>query len=198
MTYNILLTIAEYENSKEIRRSIQTIYKMLWDLLAMYESTDAYNNTPLGTSEGDIWGLLGNKLIEIKKELTSLFLGNRELTETLERIVDETEVFIRSYEIPGVVKRWKKINPNMLFFDCAFDLLENEPELYKDLCRGLSDCKLSCYPDEELLKAKKDYFERMKTRIERDNLRYSEQRVFQNELLKTLTLVFENDLKEYL
>ena len=33
---------------------------------------------------------------------------------------------------------------------------------------------------------------------EESNLKYSEIRIFQNELLNTLTLVFQNDFKEYL
>ena len=33
---------------------------------------------------------------------------------------------------------------------------------------------------------------------EESNLKYSETRIFQNELLNTLTLVFQNDFKEYL
>ena len=33
---------------------------------------------------------------------------------------------------------------------------------------------------------------------EESNLKYSETRIFQNELLNTLTLVLQNDFKEYL
>ena len=33
---------------------------------------------------------------------------------------------------------------------------------------------------------------------EESNLKYSETRIFQNELLNTLTLVFQNDFEEYL
>ena len=42
------------------------------------------------------------------------------------------------------------------------------------------------------------YFAAAKKKIEDGNLKYTEDRVFQNELLRTLTLVFENDFKEYL
>lgn len=35
-------------------------------------------------------------------------------------------------------------------------------------------------------------------KIEDGNLRYSEERIFMDELLTTLTMVFEEDFKEYL
>ena len=58
--------------------------------------------------------------------------------------------------------------------------------------------KLACYPDDTLVEARKRYFAEAKKKIEDGNLQYSEDRVFQNELLRTLTLVFEKDFKEYL
>lgn len=47
----------------EIKTSIKTVYGMLWDVLALYEKIDCYN------------------------------------------------------ELPGVVKRWRRINPQILFFE---------------------------------------------------------------------------------
>ena len=46
-----------------------------------------------------------------------------------------------------------------------------------------------------LVEARQSYFAETSERIEDGNFRYSEERVFQNELLRTLTLVFENDLE---
>ena len=70
--------------------------------------------------------------------------------------------------------------------------------MYKEISRGLTDLKLACYPDETLIEARNRYFTAAKKKIEDGNLKYTEDRVFQNELLRTLTLVFENDFKEYL
>ena len=58
--------------------------------------------------------------------------------------------------------------------------------------------KLACYPDESLIEARKRYFEEEKKKIEDGNLRYGEERVFQNELLRTLKRVFEHDFRDYL
>lgn len=146
-----------------------------------------------------IFGILwGDKLLDVRKETATAFLGNGELCNKMEQVIDETEQFVRSYEMPGVVKRWKSINPKIIYFDCAFDLMEECPESYKEISRGLTDMRLACYPDEELIENRKNYFAEIKQKNEESNLKYSETRIFQNELLNTLTLVFQNDFEEYL
>ncbi len=184
--------------ANEIGASIRKVYGMLWEMLAMYEKTECYNKVPEGAEEDDIWDYMGNRLLEARKEISRLFLGEEVLGAKLLQVADETECFIRSYEQPGVVTRWKRINPRILFFDCTFDLMEECPELYQEISWGLNDLKLSCYPDETLTAARKCYFLETKKKIEDGNLRYSEERVFQDELHRTLTLVFENDFKDYL
>lgn len=42
------------------------------------------------------------------------------------------------------------------------------------------------------------YFARVKEQYKRKNIEYSEDRIFQDELLNTLTLLFEDAFKEYL
>lgn len=182
----------------EIRTSIKSVYGMLREVLALYEKTECFNTVPAGEKEQDIQKYMGNKLLEIRKEINRLFPDEENISAQLMEIVDETEQFVRSYEIPGVVERWKQINPDIVFFDCAFDLWETCPEMFQKMRQGLTDMKLSCYPDEALVAARNRYFEEIKKKIEDENLEYSEERAFQNELLKTLTLVFNHDFKEYL
>lgn len=184
--------------TSETRDSIRTIYGMLWELLALYERTECFNNVPKGADEEDIWDYMGNRLLEVRREVSRLFLGEKLLREKLLQIVDETEFFIKCYEQPGVVERWKRINPRLLFFDCAFDIMEHCPDEYLKMRLGLSELKLSCYPDKETGEARKQYFSETQKKIEEGNLRYSEERIFMDELLATLTMVFEEDFKKYL
>ena len=183
---------------KEIRKYIKTIYEMLWDILALYERSECYNVMPGGKSDIDIWDYISDRILEIRRGVDTLFLGEKKLRETLTNIVDETEIFVRSCEIPGVVKRWKQINPRIIFFDSACDLKEESPKLYQQMSLGLSNLKLSCYPDESFSEARKSYFEDAKEWCKEHNLKYSNELVFQKELIRTLSMVFENDFKEYL
>lgn len=183
--------------ANEIRTSIKSVYGMLWEVLALYEKTECFNTVPEGEKEQDILEYLGNKLRKVKREIDRLFPGEEKISAQLIKIVDETEQFVNTCEIPGVVERWKQINPDIVFFDCAFDIRENSPEVFQEMRQGLTHLKLSCYPDEALVSARNEYFEKAKKKIEDENLEYSEVRVFQEELLRTLTSVFEHDFKEY-
>lgn len=185
---------------EELRTSIKTVYGMLWDVLALYEKTSGYNEIPSEekNKEIDIWDYMGEKLLDIRKKVDVLFLGETEVKEKLTQIVDETEVFVRKYEIPGVVTRWKKINPRILYFDCAFDLKKACPKEYSEIAMGLCDAKLACYPDEKQMTDQEKYFSEIQKKNEDGNLGYSEERIFQNELLRTLTLVFEEDFEGWL
>lgn len=171
---------------------------MLWDVLSLYEKTECYNRVPKELGEGDIWEFMGNKLQEVRKEVSKSFLGEEEIRTKLFQIVDEAEHFVRIYERPGVVIRWKQINPRIIFWDCSFDIKKGGQQEYRKVSWGLSNLKFSCYPDESLEEARKRYFEETEKKIKEHNLRYSEERVFQDELQRTLTLVFEQDLKDYL
>ena len=183
---------------KEIRKSIRKVYGALWDILALYEKTDGYNAVPKESEGKDIWEYMGNQLLQARRMVHMLFLGQEQLRDLLINIVDETESFVRKYERPGVVKRWLQINPKLLYFDCSFQLMEEAPKCYKQISRGLTNVDLSCYPDSELIADRKMHFEEIQKKCEDGNLQYSEDRIFQDELLHTLTMVFENDFKEYL
>lgn len=183
---------------KDIRTAIKVVYGKLWNLLSLYETTDCFNEVPNGEMAKNAWEYMGSKLLEVKKTVNTLFLGEETLAIKLNEIVDETEYFVRRYEVPGVVKRWKQINPRLLYFDCAFDLMEKNPEIYRTMSRGLSDLSLSCYPDEDLIEDRKAYFNEIKRKNEEDNLQYSDVQIFLNELLHTLTFLFEEDFKDYL
>lgn len=65
----------------ETRTSIKKIYGMLWDVLALYEKTERYNRIPENEKETelDIWDFMGDKLLDVRKETATAFLGNGEL-----------------------------------------------------------------------------------------------------------------------
>jgi hypothetical protein len=175
---------------EEINVAIKTVFNELYKIIIsnFYEETECYNVVP-GKKSADIWKIKEKKLIAIHGLVESLLLGEKEVPAKLHAIIDETEYFVKGYEIPGTVTRWKRINPKLLYFDAAFYVMD-EP--------GLSAGKLSLYPDEKLIAERKKYFEEIHRKNEENDLRYSQERIFLNELLNTLKLVFENDFAEYL
>lgn len=174
--------------------TVREIFGMLYDVLALYEASDCYNRIP-GTNDTDgAWEYFEGLIEGVRKKLTADFLGKRDSEEhrKLERIIGETEVFVKSYSVPGVVERWRVINPQINFFDCVFDLID---ELGMETARALNRAgMLAFFPSEYVIKARDMYFAEKAVRNVEGNLRYTETRLFQNELLQTLAMVFENDL----
>lgn len=71
--------------------------------------------------------------------------------------------------------------------------MEKSPEQYEKIRMGLSNLRLSCYPDQKWVEHRKAYFEAARKRLEDEGKAYSEDEVFQDELLRALTLVFHVD-----
>lgn len=173
--------------------TVKAVFGTLYDILAQYEASDCFNCIP-GTNDTDGAWVHFEGLIEgVRKKLTTDFLGKRDSEEhrKLERIIDETEIFIKSYSVPGVVERWQMINPQIKFFDCVFDLID---ELGMETAQALNRAgRLAFFPGEYDIKARDMYFAEKAVRNIEGNLRYTETRIFQNELLLTLAMVFEKE-----
>lgn len=168
---------------------IQKVYEKMRELLALCEETDRYYTLPEGSKEQDISEYLENRLKDIRQEINAS-LSDPQICEQLTQIADETESFVMGCEIPGVVERWRRINPDILFFDCAFDLVEKCPDDYRQFCSGNVS---AYYPDERAVAERKKYFQAAMEKYGGKDISDVEDKAFQDELLRTLELVFRND-----
>lgn len=189
---------------KEIRSAIKTVYQELWDLLSLDVEAGHFFKLPKGvepvenSEEDERWNYVYKKIKEIRGHVSVLFLGEEKIRRSLNQIVEETKYFIKNCEVPGVVTRWKRRNPRLVYFDCAFEVMETCPETYLEMRRGLTDIRLSCYPDAEFIEKRNAYFANAKAKCEHDAIEYSQEQVFIEEILHTLTLLFEDAFREYL
>ena len=69
----------------ENKKAIQTIYKMLWDIIALYEPTDAYNSLPNSDDNTDCRDYMDAQILNVRKELSSLFINDQHLVQMLEK-----------------------------------------------------------------------------------------------------------------
>ena len=178
------------------RAEIAQIYERLRGLLAEYTETNCYNVVAERASDPDGLAYTTRRLEEIRDEAAPL-ARCLEVMERLARILSETEHFLRQYEQPGVVVRWRELNPPIEFFDCAFELLEEEPELFEQIRTGrCGPLYLECCPGPKDLQRRQDYFAAVRRRFARDGREYSDDAAFQDELCRTLDLVFRADFGE--
>lgn len=184
--------------ANNVKKNLKKVYAEIWDVLAMYESTECYDVVP-GHEELDIQEFLQWKLREIRKQIDTLFLERKELAIKLNYIVDEVEYFTKRYERPGVVLRWKQINNKLLYFDAAFEIYEElDTKEFLEIQRGLKPFRLGTALDADLIKERNEYFDNYKTKCEMFDAEFSEDKLFQHELLNTLSLVFMEDFADEL
>lgn len=93
----------------------------------------------------------------------------------------------------NVVFWWGAVNPNLVYYNRVFDLMEKYPKTYMEIIPLGTEL-----PGAEFVAERNAYFEKIKEQNERENLNWSKDRFFQEELLNTLKLLFERELKEYL
>lgn len=196
----------------EIRRAVTEVYEELYSLLSLYEETEGFQTFHAGEDAMDLArrklsGLrsraefLANgaqKQVLYKGEMRFLVDGIQvRLAEDLKRVIGETEYFIRQYERPGVVTRWKQLDPRLVYYDCAFEIMEKFPDEYRKMQRGLTNILLPCCPDPEMVREREEYFAQIREQCEREHREYSESRAFQEELLCALSLVFADTFRKY-
>mgnify|MGYP000012357313 FL=1 len=172
------------------RAEIKQIYGHLRGLLAEYMETHWYHQAPEGAAESDGLAYAARRLEEIRAEAAPLARCS-EVAERIEQLLVETEIFLFRDEWPGVVPRWREVNPSIDFFDFASDLLELFVRFGKS---GSVD------PDDPVdlrrRQRRQDYFAAVQQRFAREGRAYSDDAAFQDELLRTLDLVFRADFGE--
>lgn len=140
------------------------------------------------------------KLMAVLPEETIMSIDPEvgEISLKLGDIINDTAYFFDKHvihhdvpsEVSSVVFRWSGINPDLTYYDRVFDLMEKYPDTYMEIT--------PLYPGSELVAERNAYFEKTKERNERENLNWSKEMFFQEELLNTLKLLFEDAFGEYL
>lgn len=198
----ITQALMEHEN-KNSNMEIKEVYKMLYEVL--YEIVDScnYNFVPDKETENiDAFVYYEKRIDAIRNTVNTKLIDKQVIRQKLIQIVDETEQFIKSYSIPGVVKRWKDVNKKITYFDAVYDICAENYKLYKAVCdREVSIDNLILFrfdflPTEKDFEERAKYFAKIVQRVDDGNLQYSYEKVFRNELLETLEKVFEHDFPD--
>lgn len=182
------------EEGVKDKEDIRNIYKMMRNILAQYEESCAYNLVPNDCTR-NAFHYYDVMIEKIREEIAISFMEGNEQRNRLLRLLKELECFVKSYSIPGVEQRWREISPQIGYFDCVYDIMEESPEAFLMIVKG-EGLRFSFIPTQEDIQARKKYFEEIRKENHYKNLKYSEERIFQNELLRTFEKVFAYDFPE--
>lgn len=113
-----------------------------------------------------------NKLKEIQKEADIFFLENDDIYSKIVHLIDEIKQTMDKFEIPRIPESWIKANPRLNYFDAAYDVMENDYNLYLKI------------------KERNVYFKKYKNQTEMD--------LFEKEVCIAFRKIYYQEFKEYL
>lgn len=173
---------------------LKEIYSMMNEIVYKIVPSDHYNFIPQTTHDGKEY--FEEEIYKIKKEIDNKFLDKISISNKLNNILRELEIFVKSYSIPGVVERWKSLNPNLNYFDVVYDLIKDELDLYNSVKNQEYSISFSFYPTPENIQKREMYFKNIEDEDRKNNHQYTYSRIFQNEVINTLKIVMHNDFPE--
>ena len=98
----IVQALTEKENSK-CNVQIKEIYRMLYEILYEIDESYNYNFVPDKETENiDAFAYYEKRIDAVRNLVNTRLLDKRKIRQKLIQIIDETEVFVKSYSIPGL------------------------------------------------------------------------------------------------
>jgi len=183
-----LAKVMQEVDVKEID-DLKVIYGMMQKIILEYELSCAYNYRP-GTKIEDGFEYYDIELEKIRGEIFIRFIHNADYRRRLCKILGELEEFVKSYSIPGTNQRWSEISPELKYFDCVFYFIENAPEIFYKIDN--TALHFSFIPTQKEINDRNNYFAKIEKENFEKNLKYSAERIYQNQLVETLEQVFRH------
>lgn len=180
----------EGQKQEKKKEKIREIVAMIDGVLRQIDKSAQYNYLPDG-SRKDGWEYYDDSLEEIEHKLMALLCGEGDVEKRLKNLIEETRIFVRSFSRPGVVQRWCEISPEITYFDCVYDVMESNRSTYESTKE-----MFTFQPTDVQVKARQKYFDAVYEKNAKNNTQYSEDRLFQEEVLRTFGKVVRHDFPE--
>lgn len=184
-------------NKKAVMLLIENVLSPLLEIVYLYKRSGAYNYVPDTKENCDAgWDYFENQFNSIYKGLNqNLFLTQNEYKKGKE-IITEVKAFVRSFSYAeGLPERYFKINPNLRFYSVAFELQEEDDNLFYE---AAANNMLAHVPRIDEFSEKKQYFLDKKIWNDENNFHYDKDDFFMDELSYTIHQVFLQDFPELL
>lgn len=197
---NILSIIDSHDYLKEAFESMvrsahsYTYYRKNWNRFSI-ETLGRCNKERTISTKEDGEGYFNKLMMEIRQDVDKTFVNKPIIRKRLYELVDEVDFIINSCEVPGVPDNWLKLNPNIKYFDSVFDIIEENPELYKSIknehLRG-NPIQFNFFPSKQEIAERQKYFEEKRQKYPTRTI----DRFYQDELVETLNKRFNQCLEK--
>ena len=184
--------VLAYDNFAE--KCVKAVYSSLIKLISEYSLSDCFNRTP---DDSDALLYYRRKVDRIESMVKQIH-GHDALVDDLLSLVKDIKRMICTCDFPGVPKLWYVINPNLRFYTVGFAIISEAPEFYHKLKNGGTCFTLEYYPEESELEQCYEYFSELYKENEENNFHYNSSDFFQEELIKTIKLLFEKYINHHI
>lgn len=168
------------------------IHNQLNKVLGLLELSCYFNYIPNTEEDGEAY--FSKLIADIRQDVDKTFGNKSRIGEKLYELINEVEFIINSCECPGVPESWIELNPNIRYFDCVFDIIEESPELYNQIkiqyLMG-NPIHFKFFPLEQEIMARQKYFEEKRQKYPTRTI----EGFYQDELIKTLNMRFSQCLE---
>lgn len=200
---------SEYSNPNEepkakrkIPRDVKTIMSygefLCGDKFAFFRPVPKENVKILSETEMKIFLAIFDELKRYKESGDFNFASpsdERSLFEKLGNLFYEIDEYVKSYSIPGVCERWRKLHKPINYFDCVFEIIDCFNNSHGNIRgRGIEKAMqlkaigaLKYVPNDEDIVEREKYF---------CSHNDDEELLFQKELIETVKVVFRNDFPD--
>lgn len=185
-----LISFAQIVEAIKIRPNldgVHEIYNQLNHVLYLLEISCYFNYIPNTEEFGETY--FENLMVDIRKDVDQMFGDNRIVRRKLYELIDEVDFIINSCEVPGVPESWISANPKIKYFDCVFEMIEENLELYFEIReRNMNGSRIGFrfYPTIKEVMERRAFFEEKKQRYPNR----SDERLYQDELVEALNIRF--------
>lgn len=199
MAFLVPITMESFEHIANTIRDkinfgdVNKIYDQLNNVLYMLELSCFFYYVPMSKEDGEEY--FSRIMLDIRKDVDRLFGDNPGVRNKLYELIDEVDFIVNSCEVPGVPESWIELNPRINYFDCVYEVVEDNYELYQRIKYGdLRDMqkKFRFFPSIKEIMARQEYMcdkkKKYPTRMD--------ERLYQDELVETLNIRFNKCLSE--
>lgn len=187
-------SFAKIANSLKVQTNVagaNDIYNKLNNILNLLELSCYFNYIPSTKENGELY--FYQLMNDIRKDVDRIFGKIKRVRTKLYELIDEVDFVVNSCEVPGVPDSWLKLNPNINYYDCIYDIIEENPELYKLIkVENLHNLqrRFRLLPSKREIIARQNYFNEKR-------LKYptrTDEGLYQDELVEALNMRFNECL----
>lgn len=179
--------ILAYDNFAE--KCVKAVYSALIKVISEYSASNCFNRTP---DDSDALLYYRRKIDKIESMIQQLH-GHNDLANKMLEVTYAIKRMICTCDFPGVPNSWYQINPNLRFYTTEFAVITEAPECYKMLkTKGIL---MGNQPNSQEIELCYEYFSKLYKESEENNFHYNINDFFQQELINTIKIIFEQDIR---